>query len=357
MLSFYPGPSKVYPESLGYIAEAYQSGVLSINHRSPAFEALMQDTLDRLHKQWQIPQDYRLYFVSSATEAWEITLYSLVKAQSLHAHSGAFGKKWAFYAQHWSPKAHAFAFDVQHALKDQWNGLPSAAGQADLWCLVHSETSNGSLCSIQHSDLPMAPEALLAVDATSSLGGMQLPWEQADVWLASVQKCLGLPAGLGLMICSPKALERAQALGRRDRYNSLLLLDENHQKFQTHYTPNVLGIYLLNRMQHQLPSLDKVHEETLKKQQHWRDFWQGMDLPFAYLVEDAALQLPTVLALKAEAPWVEGLLTYAQQQGITLGKGYGPWQGNTLRIANFPQHTWDDIEQLQTIIQQYRHEI
>jgi len=92
MLSFYPGPSKVYPEVLGFIQEAFEEGMVSINHRSPRFEQLLKSTLDSLHDKWNIPSDYTIYFISSATEAWEIVSQSLVEHKSMHLYNGAFGK-------------------------------------------------------------------------------------------------------------------------------------------------------------------------------------------------------------------------------------------------------------------------
>jgi phosphoserine aminotransferase len=44
MLSFYPGPSKVHPEALGYIQEAFEQGIVSMNHRSKQFEKLLEAT-------------------------------------------------------------------------------------------------------------------------------------------------------------------------------------------------------------------------------------------------------------------------------------------------------------------------
>ena len=111
MLSFYPGPSKVHPEVLGFIQEAFSNGVVSINHRSERFEVLLKDTLQILHEKWNIPQDYTLYFISSATEAWEIVAQSLIKEKSLHLYNGAFGKKWAHYTKQIIPNTHSFEFE------------------------------------------------------------------------------------------------------------------------------------------------------------------------------------------------------------------------------------------------------
>jgi phosphoserine aminotransferase len=54
------------------------------------------------------------------------------------------------------------------------------------------------------------PDALIAVDATSSMAGVELDWQSADIWFASVQKCFGLPAGMAVMVCSPRALQYAE---------------------------------------------------------------------------------------------------------------------------------------------------
>ena len=349
MLSFYPGPSKVHPEALEFIQEAFDQGIVSINHRSARFEALLKDTLEVLHAKWNIPSNYTIYFVSSATEAWEIVAQSLIEKQSLHLYNGAFGKKWAHYTQQIYPQAQAIPFDAQAGLSSV--ELPSLA-EIDTVCLVQSETSNGTGQTISRS---LYGESLIAVDATSSMGGIELPWAEADVWLASVQKCLGIPAGLGIMICSPKALARAEKLGRKSHYNDILLMEENRKRFQTHYTPNVLSIYVLNRLTHLLPNLSVIDAQTRKKMEIWEEFWHNHTAwGLQCLIENPALRLPTVLALQGDPAQIQLIQQTCLAAGIELGKGYGDWQANTVRIANFPSHTENDI---QTLIQVLTHEL
>jgi phosphoserine aminotransferase len=349
MLSFYPGPSKVHPEALEFIREAFDQGIVSINHRSARFEALLKDTLEVLHAKWNIPSDYTIYFISSATEAWEIVAQSLIERQSLHIYNGAFGKKWAHYTQQIYPEAQSLAFDSQEGLTEL--NLPNL-DQIDSICLVQSETSNGTGQKITRAAFG---DALIAVDATSSMGGIELPWAEADVWLASVQKCIGIPAGLGIMICSPKALARAEKLGRKSHYNDVLLMEENRQRFQTHYTPNVLSIYLLNRLTHLLPNLSLIDAQTRKKMQIWEDFWEtNKHWGLTCLIENPDLRLPTVLALHGEPKQIQKIQQTCMAAGIELGKGYGDWQATTVRIANFPSHTEKDIE---TLIQLLTHEL
>ena len=80
MITFYPGPSKVYPQVADYAAQAVRDGIVSMNHRSAGFMAIVQETVWLLHKKLVIPPDYHVALVSSATECWEIV------AQSLTAH-------------------------------------------------------------------------------------------------------------------------------------------------------------------------------------------------------------------------------------------------------------------------------
>jgi len=345
MLSFYPGPSKVHPEVLGFIQEAFSNGVVSINHRSERFEVLLKDTLQILHEQWNIPQDYTLYFISSATEAWEIVAQSLIKEKSLHLYNGAFGKKWAHYAHQIIPNAESFEFGLNDDLKSVASKLNTK--DFDTLCLVQSETSNGTGQKICRSDFNLNEDAIIAVDATSTMGGINLPWLEADVWFASVQKCIGIPAGLGVLICSPKALERATQLNKKVHYNDVLLMEENRKLFQTHYTPNVLSIYVLNKLAHTLPNLTEIDQQTNEKTKLLSEFFSQKNVfNLSFLVENPSVRLPTVFALKGEAIQIKKLQDLCLKNNIELGKGYGNWKDNTIRIANFPSHTLEDFQQL-----------
>jgi phosphoserine aminotransferase len=349
MLSFYPGPSKVHPEVLGFIQEAFSNGVVSINHRSERFEVLLKDTLQILHEKWNIPQDYTLYFISSATEAWEIVAQSLIKEKSLHLYNGAFGKKWAHYTKQIIPNALSVEFGLNEDLKSIAPTLSTK--DFDTICLVQSETSNGTGQTVCRSDFDLQEDAIIAVDATSTMGGINLPWTEADVWFASVQKCMGIPAGLGVLICSPKALERATQLNKKVHYNDVLLMEENRKLFQTHYTPNVLSIYVLNKLAHLLPDLTVIDQQTWEKASILTDYFSNANsFNLSFLIENPNLRLPTVFALQGEPEQIKRLQNLCLKNNIELGKGYGEWKDNTIRIANFPSHTLEDISQLINLI-------
>lgn len=341
MISFYPGPSKVYPQVAQYLQDAYASGILSVNHRSPAAMALVARTFDLLREKLAIPAGYTLYFTSSATECWEIIAQSLTQSGSTHVYNGAFGQKWFEYAARLRPATTGTPFDFETV-------PPALPVVPDLLCLTQNETSNGTqLPAETRSAVDNAP--LVAFDATSSMAGIELDWAAGDVWYASVQKCFGLPAGLAVLVCSPRTLDRAHQRNERDHYNSLLFLDENFRKFQTPYTPNVLGIYLLSRVLEQVPPIADVAVRTRQRALDWYHFLES-ETDWVPLVTNPAVRSDTVLAVQGTPARIASLKTRCQAAGITLGNGYGPWKETTFRIANFPAIADEEVTALKKVL-------
>jgi phosphoserine aminotransferase len=348
MTSFYPGPSQPYPQVRGYLAEAYDSGILGQNHRSPAFVDLARQTVGLMKEKLAIPADYHVYFVSSATEVWEILAQSLAhRLGSLHLYNGEFGQKWAEHTQRLTGQARTAAFGLEEPLPVQAGGGPT------LLCLTHNETSNATWLAppVLLAQRAAWPGALVAADATSSLAGVDLPWAALDLVFASVQKCFGLPAGLAVLVASPRAVEAALTVGEQAHYNSLAHLHARALEGQTTHTPNVLGIFLLNRVLAQVPPIAQVAAQTHARARAWEEFLAGHG--FRLLVGQASLRSPTVLAVQGSPAWVSRLKSAALDQGLLLGNGYGRWRADTFRIANFPALGEAQIAQLQDFLAKF----
>ena len=343
-MTFYPGPSKVYPQVAQYLQDAFAEGILSINHRSAECMEITRGAIDGLHQKLNIPDDYFVYFISSATEAWEIIAQSLTRQKSLHYYNGAFGEKWADYAEKLVQDIEKIPFDINE-LPD----LQNFTNFKDILCVTQNETSNGTQIKDLKPFRKTFPEAIIAVDATSSLGGIALDFKDGDVWFASVQKCLGLPSGMAIMICSPKAIERAEQINDRKFYNSLLFIHENFQKFQTHYTPNVLSIYLLNKIMLEISNISIVAENTKQRAKKWYDFFEkkGMNC----LAQNPNIRSDTVITIQGTEEEIKEIKTLTKSHGITVGNGYGSWKNTTFRIANFP--AIEDVE-IEALIQLLR---
>jgi phosphoserine aminotransferase len=344
LTTFYPGPSKVYPQVATYLQDAMNEGILSQNHRSIPFMQMLKECILVFKQKQNIPDDYEVYFTSSATECWEIVGQSLVKNHSLHVFNGAFGEKWFEYASRLGKTTSSYKFDFQEILDE------NIFSSADVWCFTQNETSNAT--QINNSFFgKLKTEALISIDVTSSLGGIELDWKSGDIWLASVQKCLGLPAGMGIIICSPKAIKRAEEIGERDHYNSLLFIRDNFRKFQTHYTPNILGIYLLMRVMQQVPDIQTINAHIKKRA---KDFYAfiSQETNLDLLITNEEVRSETVIAIKGTVEEISVLKQKAKENNIILGNGYGAWKDTTFRIANFPAIEAWEFDKLKTLLSQ-----
>lgn len=337
--TFYPGPSRVYSQIPKYIYEAYMEGIMSVNHRSTAFMDMLMMTKNVLKAKLLIPDDYEIVFTSSATECWEIIAQSLTTKKSQHFFNGAFGEKWYEYAGKLT-NVEAVKFGLEEELP-----VNRADPQADVICFTQNETSNGSQVGLDTiAQLrEESGDALIAVDVTSSLGGIYLDFSKADIWYGSCQKCLGLPSGLGVLILSPRAVAKAYATNERLHYNSLASILDNAQKNQTAYTPNVLSIYLLLRTQQVSKGIMEIEKKLLTRKAEYENTLKKLP-EFAFLIQNPALRSTTVLTVAHKRP--DEVKKHAQKADLILGNGYGSWKESTFRIANFPAIKTREVERL-----------
>jgi len=349
MISFYPGPSRTYNAIPDYVKDAAKTGVLSMNHRSKKCMVLVKNTIQVLRTKLSIPSSYTILFTSSATECWEIVAQSLIKEQSIHLHNGAFGKKWFDYTKAIKPKALSDSFEVNQRL----NPKELSYDLGDTICITQNETSNGTQVhsSIIRGIKKKNPKHLIAVDATSSLGGIDLDFASADVWFASVQKCLGLPAGLALIICSPKAIKRAEQVGDTLHYNSLINQIAMIKKFQTTHTPNVLGIYLLYRVLKAAPTIQVIQKRLKQQAAEYIKIIKripALDL----FANNTTIVSDTVITVKGHEEIIKKIKAKAKSAGLLLGEGYGELKETTFRIANFPALNKKEIKALKIFLEQ-----
>lgn len=351
MITFAPGPSKVYDALPRYMQDAYEKGILSANHRSSAFMNLYQETEKLMREKLHMPEDYKLLFTSSATENWEIISQSIVEKASFHIYSGSFGKKWFEYAKHIITETSSLKIEASQSIEV---ATLEIGEDFDLIAITQNETANAT-------QVPMAvlkelgekyPEKMIAVDTTSSMGGIVLDFSLADIWYASVQKCFGLPAGLGVLILSPKAIEKTQRKGERGRYNSLNFMLENAEGYQTHYTPNVFGIYLLNRVLQDLQEIQHV-DSRLRGRMLKLETAVAQSSKFSLLVSNEATRSTTVLAVSGKEAEIASVKKAAEKHGLQLGSGYGPLKPTSFRIANFPAITDEEFDRLVEFIRAY----
>jgi len=351
MISFSPGPSQVYPELPKYFQDAYDQDILSANHRSRVFMNMYQEVIQLFQEKLHLPPDYRLIFTSSATESWEIISQSLTRSGSYHLYSGSFGRKWFDYASHILPHTAGLKYSADEGFNVSDLRIPE---DLDIVAITQNETANASQVPLETIEeiKRKFPDKLIAVDTTSSMAGIELDFHQGDIWFASVQKCFGLPAGLGILILSPRAIQRAQEIGEKGRYNSINFMLENADNYQTHYTPNVLGIYLLKRLLQNLEEIQFTDKRTRKRMQELENIVASQD-KFRYLVKMPEFRSRTVLGILGDESLVDDIKKKAEKQGLILGSGYGGYKATSFRIANFPVISDEQFQKLSSFLKEY----
>jgi phosphoserine aminotransferase len=351
MITFAPGPSKVYDALPQYMQDAYYQGILSANHRSSVFMQLYQETEQLMREKLHMPADYKLLFTSSATENWEIISQSIVEQASFHIYSGSFGKKWFEYAKHIIPASLGMKIEAHQSVDVSHLEIGE---EIDLIAITQNETANASQVpmSIIEEIGKKFPEKMIAVDTTSSMAGIELDFSLADIWYASVQKCFGLPAGLGILILSPKAIEKTERKGEKGRYNSLNFMLENAAGYQTHYTPNVFGIYLLNRVLKDMQEIQHV-DARIRSRMRKLENCIAQTSKFRMLVDNDQTRSSTVMAVAGSEELISAVKKAAEKEGMQLGSGYGPLKPTSFRIANFPAITDSEFDRLIEFLKNY----
>ena len=349
--TFNPGPSQLSSDTKADIQAAVDSRLLEISHRSADFSAISTQCIMELRKLLGIPSDYRVFYLDSASQAWHSIICNVVVENSFHFINGAFSGKFALASQ-------LLGKNVENMLVDwgkQQNFNETEGLNAyELVTVCANETSTGvKLLPQELQQLKeKTKETLLAVDITSCAGVVDLPIQSADLWYFSVQKCFGLPAGLGVLIVSPAAYERSRQLSANQKNKAGIwqweklekpMVEKNHQ---TPQTPNVLNIYLLAAQcarWNEAGGLKKLVAETEAKMallSGWVESHPDLD----FFVEDSSCRSSTVLAVKAKPAVVTQMKAKALAAGLVLGSGYGKTKAEVFRVANFPAISTTEIE-------------
>jgi phosphoserine aminotransferase len=353
---FTPGPSGLYFTVEHHLKDALKGGIGSISHRSTQFEEIFKQAEINLKTLLQTPDNYQLVFTSSATEIWEKISDGLIENKSLHIVNGAFSKKFYSVVGNLGKQA-----DIVEA---PWGEFPNFAeqskGEYDVIGIAHNETSTGVKAPLDeiYSLKKNFPEAILAVDAVSSLPVVDFDYNNIDTVYASVQKAFGLPAGLGIWLINDKTERKALQIQetssfRRSTHNILSLIAQA-RKYQTPSTPNILGIYLFSQVIKDMidRGIQAIRNDTIYKSAIMYNMLDQHDV-FRPFVKEKSLRSDTVIVIDSGERTAD-LLSYLSTKKLEIGNGYGKMKGKQVRIANFPTHSKEQFEMLVDIIEKFK---
>ena len=335
------GPSQLYPGLATMINEALENNVASISHRSDDFRKIYRQTKQALIKLLKLPADSHVFFLGSSIEIMERIITSCVKQNCVHLVNGAFGEKFYETAKIFNKKARKINYGSD-GFKAEELRFPK---ETEMICLTQNETSTGVAIPVTTINKlrQLNPRPLLAVDIVSSVPIVNLNWQFIDLGFFSVQKGFGLPAGMAVLIASPKAIRQAEKLIKINDaipgFHNLLTLAEKEADYQTPETPNVLGIYLLGQVAKKMlaKGIKKIRQDTnIKANLIYKTLRQCHDCRPA--IQKNRWRSKTTIV-------VEGL-DKLNDAGLVVSDGYGENKGKQIRIANFPAHSLAMIKKL-----------
>jgi phosphoserine aminotransferase len=306
---FSSGPCAKRP---GWDPSVLAGALVGRSHRSKAGRARIQEVLDRSRALLGVPDDYRIGIVpASDTGAMEMAMWSLLGARGVDVLA------WESFGQGW-------VTDITKQLKlADVRVLAAEYGNiADLAAVDWSRdvvfTWNGTTSGVR---VPGADwiaddrEGLAICDATSAVFAMDVPIAKLDVVTYSWQKVLGGEAQHGMLILSPRAIERLETykpawpLPKIFRMTKAGVFQEAIFKADTINTPSMLCVEdALDGLKWAesiggLPGLIRRSEANLAAVAEWvaRTDW------VEFLAEDAAIRSCTSICLKIVDPWFTGL--------------------------------------------------
>ena len=198
---FSAGPTAKRP---GYAPGGLPTNLLGRGIRAPEVVERFAHGLRLTREVLEVPDDFvMLYTPGSDTGAVEAALWGMLGARGVQVIAYEnFGLTWAS--------------DVRDHLKLEpevleapWGELPDLS-RAD-WSKDVVFPWNGTTSGVRVPDADWIAEdreGLAICDATSAAFAMPLPWDRLDVVTFSFQKALGGEAGIGVMVLSPRAVER-----------------------------------------------------------------------------------------------------------------------------------------------------
>ena len=199
------GPTKKRP---GWSASDLDISVLGRSHRAKHPKAKIQSVLTKMRSLLGLPSDYHIAIVpGSNTGAVEMALWSLLGARGVDVLAWeSFGKTWV------ADVLNQLKIQDARAIESDYGDLPDLGMVNFDNDVVFTWNGTTSGVRVPHGDwIPADRAGLTICDATSACFAMDLPWDKLDVTTFSFQKVLGGEGAHGVIILSPRAVQRLES--------------------------------------------------------------------------------------------------------------------------------------------------
>lgn len=202
---FSSGPCAKRP---GWSSSVLDDAALGRSHRASIGKAKLGAVIDKTRAVLGIPADWRIGIVpASDTGAVEMALWSLLGARGVDMLAWeSFGKGWI------TDVVKQLELKDARVIEADYGALPDLANTDPSRDIVFTWNGTTSGVRVPNGDwIAEDREGLTICDATSAAFAMDLPWEKLDVTTWSWQKVLGGEGAHGMLVLSPRAVERLES--------------------------------------------------------------------------------------------------------------------------------------------------
>jgi aspartate aminotransferase-like enzyme len=331
-----PGPTPVPPEILAEMTRPM------INHRGPEFAAIVRRVTARLQYFFQTASPV-LTYPASGTGGQEAAVANLFSPGEhvVVITIGSFGNRFARIAEAYGLQVSRIEFPWGQAadpnvVETQLKALRPYRGVL----MTHNETSTGVMNDVETLAAlvrRLNSDALIAVDAVSSLGCVPLemdPWD-IDVVFTGSQKGWMTPPGLMMIAAGPRAWE-AQKTAKLPRFyfdwaSSRKMLEVGQQPT----TPPVSIFYALDLALEKM--LAEGREAIFERHQRTGDYvrWRAKAMGLRLLADHERASNTVTAVLTPEGMDTQALLKKLREQDhVVFGGGQGQLEGKLFRVGH-----------------------
>ena len=351
-----PGPTPVPASVLLAMAQPM------LHHRTPEYEALFVEVRAGLKRLFQTAQDV-IPFTSSGTGAMEAAVVNTLSPGDtvLVLRAGKFAERWEEICLAYGVRAIALSAPFGETVPaDRFAEALARHPETKAVLMQHSESSTGVLHDVKGLAAVTRPtNAILIVDAVSSLGIADLPMDAwgVDLVVAGSQKGLMLPPGLSFCALSDKAWDHVKASRLPRYYFDLTAEWKAVSKNEAHFTPAVsivVGLREVLRMieAEGLQQVLKRHERLARATRSGVEAL-GLEL-FAKATPSPAL---TAVVAPPGLDSEQVLATYSTAHNITIAGGQGEMKGRVFRLGHMGYVGDFDVLTALAALEQVLHEL
>lgn len=201
---FSSGPCAKRP---GWNLTALNDAALGRSHRAAIGRAKLQEVIERSRAILDVPENYRIAIVpASDTGAVEMCLWSLLGARGVDVLA------WESFSQGWvTDITNQLQIEDRRVFTADFGELPDLSQVSFDRDVVFAWNGTTSGVKVPNGDwIAGDRQGLTICDATSAVFAMELPWDKLDVVTYSWQKVMGGEAAHGILVLSPRAVERLE---------------------------------------------------------------------------------------------------------------------------------------------------